>query len=95
MTDDQIARIFDTVRRVTGIDRTAIESTTRRRDVFFARMIVAHHLRSLGLTLSQIGEQLGGRSHSTVAWQCDCYSRERTPVFRRDAEEVCEILSKN
>lgn len=95
MTDDRVTRIFDTVQQVTGIDRATIESATRRRDVFFARMIVAHHLRSLGLTYSQIGGVLGGRTHSTVVWQCDCYSCERTPVFRRNAEKVREILSKN
>lgn len=95
MTDDRVTRIFDAVQRVTGIDRATIESAAKRRDVFFARMIVAHHLRGLGLTYSQIGEALGGRSHATVIHQQRGYYDEQTPVFRRDAEEVREILSKN
>ena len=65
MTDDQVTRIFDTVQQVTGIDRATIESAAKRRDVFFARMIVAHHLRGLGLTYSQIGQAWGRPSHAT------------------------------
>lgn len=93
MKDVAVTSVFDAVRQTTGISPAVIASATRRRDVFFARMIVAHHLRSLGMTLSGIGELMGNQSHATVARQCRCYHTERTPIFIKYAEKVESLLS--
>lgn len=95
MDYNAVDRIFEAVETVTGVSRATILSPTRRREVFFARAIVAHHLRAQGLSLMQVAELVGVTGHASVVHQCRCYRDEQTPSFRYDAEAVEKFLLNN
>lgn len=87
-----VNQIFQTVEDVTGISRILIVSKSRDRDCHFARMIVAYHLRVYGLRYGDIGQIIGQRSDSDVAYLLHSYGKEQTPYFRSCAEKVERIL---
>lgn len=95
MENDEIKQIFQAVEQVTGIPREAIVTRSRIRERYFARMLVAHHLRERGYTYSEIARLVGVTGHASVVHQCRGYVNERTPYFRRNAEDVERILQNN
>lgn len=87
-----INQIFQIVEDVTGVGRILIVSRSRDRDCHFARMIVVHHLRAIGLRYGDIGNLIGRRGESNVAYLLQAYSKEQTPYFRGCAEKVERTL---
>lgn len=87
-----VNRIFQIVEDVTGISRTSVVSKSRDRDCHFARIIVVHHLRAYGFRYGHIGQIIGQRSESHMAYLLRAYQTEQTPYFRSCAEKVERIL---
>lgn len=58
--------IVEQVSREAGVDAWEIRGQSRQRQIVTARKEAAKRLREAGLSLNDIGRQLGSRNHSTV-----------------------------
>lgn len=92
--NETIQRIFDAVKKVTGVDRSTVTSGSRVREHYFARMIVAYHLKDAGFSNNIICAQIKV-TKVAVTYQIKGYMREWTPYFRRCAKEVKDLLTQN
>ena len=90
--EQRIDTVFEIIRSVTGIERAAIASGSRRRDIYFARMMAARNLYDLGITQHAISGLVGARGPSGVCHQLRGYDRERMPQFRDQALQVAQTL---
>ena len=88
-----IGQIFDAVKSVTGIERSMIASGLRLREFYFARMIATYQLKKHGYNIAEINLLVGNVSERAVYYQLKTYSEEKTPYFRRCAEQVDKRLS--
>ncbi|MBI4302373.1 MAG: chromosomal replication initiator protein DnaA [Chloroflexi bacterium] len=71
------AKIIDAVAEHFGLDPEDLKGKQRRQPLAHARHIAMYLLREEGqLSLSAIGDELGGRDHSTVLHGCDKISQE-------------------
>ncbi len=73
-----------------GIEEKSIYEKTRRREVVKPRQIIMYLLREdFNVSYPTIGDQLGGRDHTTVIHSCEKIKRE----LIKDAELAGEIQS--
>lgn len=64
--------VISTVSKFFGISSERILSKDRSRDVALPRQVAMYLMRELGgVSLPKIGEELGGRDHTTVMYACD------------------------
>ncbi len=92
-----IPRIQQTVCDYFKISHDELVSTSRKRQIVIARQISMYLCRSLipGCSLSQIGNQTGGKDHSTVLHSCvlvsDMMATDRS--FKKYVTDLQDILS--
>jgi len=64
--------VIGTVSKYFGISTERILSKDRSKDVALPRQVAMYLMRELGgISLPKIGEELGGRDHTTVMYACD------------------------
>ena len=64
--------VISTVSKFFGISSERILSKDRSKDVALPRQVAMYLMRELGgVSLPKIGEELGGRDHTTVMYACD------------------------
>ena len=88
-------QIIDTVCRHFNVSQQQIASASRARDITYARHIAMYLLRHHGSRpLSEIGQLLGGRDHSTVLHACRRIEREHAalPQTRADIDSLESTL---
>lgn len=89
---EKIKKVFDAVVGVTGISRDLIESKARSGEVYYARMIVTHHLQAHGISVTDICPLVGVMHPEAILYHLRMYHRDRTPYFRACAKKVEELL---
>lgn len=90
-----IQKIKDTVSEYYSIKKDLIQSASRKREIVQARQVTMYFMkRHTELSLSQIGVQVGNRSHATVLHACNTvrnyYDVDKS--FKSDIEEIEKIL---
>lgn len=88
--------VASTVCRVLGLDENDVTGPCRKRELGDARRIIAHYaVRNLDLSLTEAGNLIGGRTHSTVLsaigdhdvlMSSDKAYREKYQAFMREVE---------
>jgi len=64
--------VISTVSKFFGVSSDRILSKDRSKDVALPRQVAMYLMRELGgVSLPKIGEELGGRDHTTVMYACD------------------------
>jgi len=64
--------VLEVVSGFFGISLSSLTGRSRARDVAFPRQVAMYLMRDLGdLSLPRIGEEMGGRDHTTVMYACD------------------------
>ena len=64
--------VLETVSEFFGISQGSLTGRSRARDVAFPRQVAMYLMREMGdLSLPRIGEELGGRDHTTVMYGCE------------------------
>lgn len=64
--------VLEVVSAFFGVSLSNLTGRSRARDVAFPRQVAMYLMRDLGdLSLPRIGEELGGRDHTTVMYACD------------------------
>jgi chromosomal replication initiator protein len=64
--------VLETVSEFFNISINSLTGRSRARDIAFPRQVAMYLLRELGgVSLPRIGEELGGRDHTTVMYACD------------------------
>lgn len=90
------AIIQNTVAKYFNIRADDLKSTRRSRDVSFPRQIAMYLCRELmGMSLPKIGEEFGGRDHTTVIHAFEKISNEckRNPEVQKMVEEIKRTLT--
>lgn len=90
-----IDRIIDAVAEQFSLTRDKLLSRDRSRDVALPRQVAMYLIREeTSASLPQIGEELGGRDHTTVMYGCDKISdlMETDDAFRRQVLALREKL---
>ena len=90
-----VQKIKDTVSDFYSIKKDLIQSTSRKREIVQARQVTMYFIKKhTELSLSQIGVQVGNRSHATVLHACNTVKNyyEFDKTFRSDLEEIEKIL---
>lgn len=91
-----VQKIQDTVSDFYKVKKELIQSASRKREIVQARQVTMYFIKKhTELSLSQIGAQVGNRSHATVLHSCntvkDYYEVDKG--FRSDIEEIERILN--
>ena len=64
--------VLEVVSEFFGVSLSALTGKSRARDIAFPRQIAMYLMREEGdMSLPRIGEELGGRDHTTVMYACD------------------------
>lgn len=64
--------VLEVVSEFFGVSLSALTSKSRARDIAFPRQVAMYLMREEGeMSLPRIGEELGGRDHTTVMYACD------------------------
>ncbi len=64
--------MIETVADFFGVNRSGLIGKSRARDIAFPRQVAMYLMRELGdLSLPRIGDELGGRDHTTVMYACE------------------------
>lgn len=92
-THPKIVMIQDAIYQVTGLTLKDYASTSRTRNVFFARMLFVHFCHENGFRMTQIASFVQ-RDHSTIAYVINKYPDEYTYnfQFRELANKVRRII---
>lgn len=91
-----VQKIEDTVSEFYSIKKDLIQSASRKREIVQARQVTMYFIKKhTELSLSQIGLQVGNRSHATVLHACNMvrnyYDVDKS--FRSDIEKIERILN--
>ena len=90
-----VQKIKDTVSDFYSVKKDLIQSPSRKREIVQARQVTMFFIKKhTELSLSQIGVQVGNRSHATVLHACNTVKNyyEFDKGFRSDLEEIEKIL---
>lgn len=90
-----VQKIKDAVSDYYNIKKDLIQSTSRKREIVQARQVTMYFIKKhTELSLSQIGVQVGNRSHATVLHACNTVKNyyDFDKGFRSDLEEIEKIL---
>lgn len=90
-----VQKIKDTVSDFYSIKKDLIQSPSRKREIVQARQVTMFFIKKhTELSLSQIGIQVGNRSHATVLHACNTVKNyyDFDKSFRSDLEEIEKIL---
>ena len=90
-----VQKIKDTVSDFYSVKKDLIQSPSRKREIVQARQVTMFFIKKhTELSLSQIGVQVGNRSHATVLHACNTVKNyyEFDKSFRSDLEEIEKIL---
>jgi len=64
--------VLEVVSEFFGVSLSALTGKSRARDIAFPRQVAMYLMREEGdMSLPRIGEELGGRDHTTVMYACD------------------------
>ena len=64
--------VLEVVSEFFGVSLSALTGKSRARDIAFPRQVAMYLMRDQGdMSLPRIGEELGGRDHTTVMYACD------------------------
>lgn len=88
-------QVINTVASVFKVSRDRMLSRDRSRDVAVPRQVAMYLMREdIGLSLPQIGNELGGRDHTTVMYACEKMSNMMTSDdrIRKQTNRVRELL---
>ena len=91
--------VKDVVKKVAEyyqINPEDIYKKTRRKEVVFPRQIIMYILREdFGISFPQIGEELGGRDHTTVIHSCEKISEslKKDPKTEEEVNRIRSILN--
>lgn len=90
-----VQKIKDTVSEYFSIKKDLIQSASRKREIVQARQVTMFFIKKhTELSLSQIGVQVGNRSHATVLHACNTVKNyyDVDKSFKSDIEEIEKIL---
>ena len=90
-----VQKIKDTVSDFYSIKKDLIQSPSRKREIVQARQVTMFFIKKhTELSLSQIGIQVGNRSHATVLHACNTVKNyyDFDKSFRSDLEDIEKIL---
>jgi chromosomal replication initiator protein len=77
------AQVVDLVAEYFDIDPEALRGSSRKRSISQARQVAMYMMRlHTSLSLPKIGDELGGKDHTTVMYSCDKITQQQT----KDAE---------
>lgn len=89
--------IINIVCEETSVSIEKINSKSRKYKTVLARGLISHFARKhTKLTLTEIGQLIGGRDHATVLYHTDQYESryKNEPTFRMYAEKVELAIKK-
>jgi chromosomal replication initiator protein len=78
-----------------SINPSTIYEKTRKKEVVKPRQIIMYILREdVGISYPTIGEQLGGRDHTTVIHSCDKIKKmlEDDVLLQQEVEQIRTIM---
>ncbi len=87
--------VVDIVADYYGLNPTIIYEKTRKKEVVKPRQIIMYLLREdAGISYPTIGEQMGGRDHTTVIHSCDRVKNmlEDDHVLQQEVEQIRTII---
>jgi chromosomal replication initiation ATPase DnaA len=89
-------RIAQLVCFETKVELFRLLGASRKRSIATARKILYRALTATDMSLSEIGEFLGGRDHSTVTSGCRALQDEMdvTPTLRAEVERIDALVKK-
>jgi chromosomal replication initiator protein len=90
-----VKKIQETVSDFYNINKDLIQSSSRKREIVQARQVTMFFIKKhTELSLSQIGVQVGNRSHATVLHACNTVKNyyDVDKSFRSDLEEIERML---
>ncbi len=93
-----VGAIENKVAEYFGVEVELIHSKTRKRDVVQARQVIMYLSRALTkLSLTTIGESIGGRDHATVLHSCNAVSdlMETDKRFKQNVNELLRMLNQD
>lgn len=88
-------QILNTVAKAYNLTNEELLSRNRTKSIALPRQVAMYLLREVGnASLPQIGEQLGGRDHTTVMYACEKVADliERDDMFRRQVFQIRDQL---
>ncbi|QCX53714.1 chromosomal replication initiator protein DnaA [Elizabethkingia sp. JS20170427COW] len=89
-----ISTIQDVVCKYFGIEKEKLLSKTRKRDIAMPRQLAMYFAKEYtNATFVKIGEEMGGKDHSTVMYACDTI-RDQSKVDKQMKKFVKEIKEK-
>lgn len=92
------AAVIDQVSRYFNITVEDIKSDKRRSDIVFARQMAMHIIReTTGLSLPEIGREMGGKNHTTVLYSIRRLeeSMKQDPKTAKISAELIENIKKS
>lgn len=90
--------VLEVVSGFFGISLSSLTGRSRARDVAFPRQVAMYLMREEGgISLPKIGQELGGRDHTTVMYACDKVADmiESDDKVRRQVLQIKEQLNRN
>ncbi len=83
--------VLEVVSNFFDVSQNSLTGRSRARDVAFPRQVAMYLMRDLGeLSLPRIGEELGGRDHTTVMYACDKIS-ELVETDDRTRKQIMQL----
>ncbi|NLE84667.1 MAG: chromosomal replication initiator protein DnaA [Chloroflexi bacterium] len=83
--------VLEVVSNFFDVSQNSLTGRSRARDVAFPRQVAMYLMRDLGeLSLPRIGEELGGRDHTTVMYACDKIS-ELVETDDRTRKQILQL----
>ena len=86
---------MDVVADYFGVEAAKLSGRSRTREVALPRQVAMYLLREdSGISLPRIGQELGGRDHTTVMYACDKVADmiESDDMMRRKVSQIRERL---
>ncbi|MCP2731264.1 chromosomal replication initiator protein DnaA [Limnofasciculus baicalensis] len=88
--------ILDTVAKTFNVPIEDLKGNSRRREISWSRQIAMYLMRQhTDLSLPRIGEEFGGKDHTTVMYSCDkiAQMRETDPALDRKLRQLSDRIN--